>query len=161
MPGAEAATSTGVEGEVMPLAVTTTLTDPAVVPCGRTFHGSCALICVRDPGPTTTNSGAGTPLKVTLTFDSDVESGIVLALAVVLANPVPKIATIDPGATACCGAKLALFTTPFGETETVPLCAAASAAKSKYAVPRRLHPTMGPEYPPPVCLAITNVKIRA
>jgi hypothetical protein len=47
------------------------------VPLERTFHGNCALIWP----PETNNKGAGTPLKVTLTFAIEVASGMESACA--------------------------------------------------------------------------------
>src|SRR5579885_3110344 len=73
-------------------------------------EGSWALIC---SGPTK-NSGAGRPLKVTEVPPSEVESGTVLAVASPEAKLVPKIETIDPGATGW--RKPAASTTPLSFT---------------------------------------------
>src|SRR5258708_6906537 len=75
IPGAEAPIATENGRELPPALVTTIWAVPESVPAGRTFQGTCKLICAGE----TYNSGARTPLKVTETPPRDVGRGIYLA----------------------------------------------------------------------------------
>src|SRR5579883_1139616 len=105
MPGAVGLIATAL-GTLDPAALVTTMfAELPVKP-----DGSWALIC---RGPTK-NRGAGRPLKVTEVPPSEVDSGTVLAVASPEAKFVPKIETIEPGATGW--RKLAASTTPLSLT---------------------------------------------
>ena len=75
-------------------------------------------------------SGEGMLLKVTLTPPSDVESGTLLAEAVVVLRFVPKMETREPAATAWPLVKLAPFNTP---PFAIAGCAHAAAPSDKIA----------------------------
>src|SRR6185312_14848344 len=90
-----------------PADVTTAFTVP-FCPGGNTSHGICALIW---PGETNC-SAALTPLNVTETFPSVVESVTVSVTVSCVARLLPKIATILPAETGRPAAKPAASTTP-------------------------------------------------
>src|ERR1035437_8244029 len=106
-PGPRFASET-VTGAVVPPSVVT-VNDACV--CPPSSQGIWKLICCG----VTANNGAAMPFKRTVTPDSVVGSGTLLALALDVAKPVPNTEAIDPAASACC-AKLAPFTVPFGLT---------------------------------------------
>src|SRR5881227_1662587 len=76
-------------------------------------------------------SGAGTPLKVTETSAMLTESGTLSDRTRLVAKPVPKIATMEPGATPAPRSKLAALATPPSETTGVCACAAKAQQRTK------------------------------
>src|ERR1700723_3425438 len=95
-PGADGTSDTFCDA-VWPPKVTCMFTVAVPCPFANASKGTCALTI--PAAGTTALSGAGTPLKETVTPPSEVENGTVSALACVAPRPDPKIATSDPGAT--------------------------------------------------------------
>ena len=97
MPGATGATVAFWAADVPLLRVPTMFTVPLSRP-SSTLNGSCALIWFR----LTKYNPAGILLNVTdVTSLNPVGSGMALALAVEAARFVPKMDTMEPGATPC------------------------------------------------------------
>src|SRR5580704_14400142 len=80
--------------------LTITVASPVLIPSGKTFHGTCTLIC---PGPTK-NNAAGMPFMMTETFARLVDNGTESACASVAAKSLPNTDAIEPGATGTPGA---------------------------------------------------------
>ena len=115
--------------------MTTTLAVPETVGSGRTSQGTCAAIMFSD----TNCRGAAMPLKVTETSATVVERGTVSRRARPEARLVPKIETMEPGATPAPRSKLAALATPPSEMTGDWACAAAT---QQTAVMQRLNDFM-------------------
>jgi hypothetical protein len=114
-----------------PSLVTTTLAVPATLGSGRTSQGTCAAIMFSD----TNCNGAAMPFIVTETSAIVVERGTLSSRASPAARLLPKIETMEPGATPVPRSKLAALATPPSDTTGVCACA---AAKHQNTVMKRL-----------------------